>query len=69
MCVAFPARMATTEHIQRRITLLDLLNELMAEGPHSEQALVARVLEMVRSGNVVLCGNYANKSGRRFGLD
>ena len=59
MPVAIRAVMDTTETAGRRMTLLDLLFELQAQGPHSEQALIARVLELVQSGRVVLCGNYA----------
>ena len=52
------------ENQQRKVTLLDLLNELQAEGPHSEQALVALVLGLISSGQVLLCGNYANTPPR-----
>ena len=38
----------------------DLLNELQAAHPYSEKALVAIALHMIRSGRVVLCGNYGN---------
>jgi len=40
-------------------TLLDLLVELQAQGQLSEQALIALVLQLVNSGQVVLCGTYA----------
>lgn len=46
------------EKRERKTTLLDLLHELQAEGPHSEQALVSLVINLVNSGRVVLCGNY-----------
>jgi len=52
------------EKQERKITLLDLLNELQAEGPHSEQALVSLVLNLVNSGRVVLSGNYARSRYR-----
>jgi hypothetical protein len=61
--------MATTVKTGRRVTLLDLLSELQAEGPHSEEALLALVLKLVRSGRVVLCGNYARTIGTRSVLD
>ena len=60
--------MVTTEKTGRRITLLDLMSELQAEGPHSEEALLALVLNLVRSGRVVLCGTYAGTSGTRSQL-
>ncbi len=49
---------------QRKTTLLDLLHELQAEGAHSEQALVAIVLNLIHSGRVVLCGTYAGTRAR-----
>lgn len=56
--------MDTDQKDERRITLLDLLTELQAEGPHSEQALVSLVLRLVKSGRIVLCGNYAGTRSR-----
>ena len=61
--------MATTVNTGRRVTLLDLLSELQAEGPHSEEALLTLVLKLVRSGRVVLCGNYAGATGTRSAFD
>lgn len=61
--------MATTVKTGRRVTLLDLLSELQAEGPHSEEALFALVLKLVRSGRIVLCGNYAGATGPRSAFD
>lgn len=48
---------------ERRITLLDLLSELQAQGHHGEKTLVALVLQLIRSGRVVLCGTYAGNDG------
>ncbi len=53
----------------RKITLLDLLSELQAEGAHSEQALVSLVLGLISSGRVVLCGNYSGARMRPAGSD
>jgi hypothetical protein len=50
--------MSAREIKPRETTLLDLLAELQAAHPCSEQALVAIALHMIRSGRVVLCGNY-----------
>ena len=47
------------ENAERKITLLDLLSELQAEGPHSEQALISLALHLISSGRVVLCGTYS----------
>jgi hypothetical protein len=52
--------MGTRDIKPRKTTLLDLLCELQASHPHSEKALVAVALHMIRSGRVVLCGNYSN---------
>ena len=46
---------STMEKQERKITLLDLLNELQAEGPHSEQALVSLVLKLI-FGSLLLGG-------------
>ncbi|RMD85031.1 MAG: hypothetical protein D6815_02840 [Candidatus Dadabacteria bacterium] len=40
----------------RRITLLELLTELLASDALSEQRLIAAALDQVLSGRVVLCG-------------
>jgi hypothetical protein len=69
-CFSLPARALqrgtcdAMKNKQRKVTLLDLLNELQAEGPHSEQALVTLVLHLISSGQVLLCGNYANTPPR-----
>ena len=50
--------MSARETKPRETTLLDLLTEIQTAQPCSEQALVAIALHMIRSGRVVLCGNY-----------
>ncbi len=54
---AMPA--GTMETPYQKITLLDLLIELQAHEPLSEQALVRLVLRLIRTRRVVLCGTYA----------
>jgi len=44
---------------ERKLTLLDLLSELQAQGNTGEKTLVALVLQLIRSGRVVLCGTFA----------
>ena len=52
--------MGTRDIKPRKTTLLDLLCEIQASShPRSEKALVAVALHMIRSGRVVLCGNYS----------
>lgn len=53
--------MDTSYHKPRETTLLDLLVELQALGPYSEESLVALALSLIRSGSVVLCGTYSNR--------
>jgi hypothetical protein len=48
---------------ERKITLLDLLSELQAQGHHGEKTLVSLVVQLIRSGRVVLCGTYAGNDG------
>ena len=46
----------------RNMTMLDLVHELSQQN-HSESEVIAKVVTLVNSGAVLLCGNF---KGRRF---
>jgi hypothetical protein len=58
--MAIPRRSAEQgEAIPARTTLLALVQQLGRRGGRSEEQVVAAALELVRSGRVVLTGNFA----------
>lgn len=56
--------MAERNPAPRETTLLDLIQEIQQSAPCSEQAIVAIALYMIRSGRVVLSGNYRGAADR-----